>query len=113
MSDHDLVQRVREMRLPRAERQAARAERASERQMRRERDSEHSAARRAAATEAESRRQGGSYLDRTDYAVAASGTARARASVGDGRWLPGLPLGDTCGSAVHNGELAIAPGQLD
>jgi hypothetical protein len=53
---------LREMRLPRPERQAARAERAAERQIRRERDNEDSAARRAAATEAESRRQGGSYF---------------------------------------------------
>jgi hypothetical protein len=49
-----------EMRLPRPERQAARAERAVEMQMRRERDNEQSAARRAAALEAESRQFGGS-----------------------------------------------------
>jgi hypothetical protein len=42
-----------EMRLPRPERQAARAERAAENQMRRERDNEHSAERRADAAKAE------------------------------------------------------------
>jgi hypothetical protein len=42
-------------RLPRAERRAARAERETERQMRRERDNEHNAARLAAAREAEAR----------------------------------------------------------
>jgi hypothetical protein len=44
------------MRLPGPERQAARAEREAERQMRRERDNEWSAERRAAALEAEARR---------------------------------------------------------
>ncbi len=47
---------LRELRLPRAERAAARAERAVEREMRRERDNQETAARRAAAIEAESRR---------------------------------------------------------
>jgi hypothetical protein len=47
---------LRELRLPRPERHAARAERAAEAQIRRERDNEHSAARRAAALEAEARR---------------------------------------------------------
>jgi hypothetical protein len=42
-----------EMRLPRPERQAARAERAAEQQLRRERDNEHSAERRADAAAAE------------------------------------------------------------
>jgi hypothetical protein len=45
-----------EIRLPRPERRAARAERAAENQMRLERDNEHSAERRAAALEAERRR---------------------------------------------------------
>ena len=45
-----------EWRLPPPERRAARAEREAERQMRRERDNEHSATIRAAALEAESRR---------------------------------------------------------
>ncbi len=61
MRTPELVNRLREMRLPRPERQAARAERASEREMRRERDNQHSADRRAAAVDAESRRQGGIY----------------------------------------------------
>jgi hypothetical protein len=47
------------MRLPRPERQAARAEREAEQRLRRERDNEHSAARRAAALEAESMGDGG------------------------------------------------------
>jgi hypothetical protein len=59
---HSVRNWLREMRLPRPERQAARAERASEREIRRERDNEYGAARRAAATDAESRRQGGSYF---------------------------------------------------
>jgi hypothetical protein len=46
------------MRLPGPERQAARAEREAERQMRRERDNEETVARRAAALEAEARRYG-------------------------------------------------------
>jgi hypothetical protein len=61
MRTPELVNRLREMRLPGPERNAARAERASEREMRRERDNQHSAARRAAAVDAESRRQGGMY----------------------------------------------------
>ena len=48
-----------EMRLPRPERRAARAERETEYLLRRERDNEQSAARRAAALEAESRQFGG------------------------------------------------------
>jgi hypothetical protein len=47
---------VRELRLSRPEREAARAERRSERQMRRDRDNQHSAERRAAATQAEADR---------------------------------------------------------
>lgn len=50
-----------EMRLPRPERRAARAEREAEFRLRRERDNEHSAARRAAALEAESRRDSSGY----------------------------------------------------
>lgn len=61
MRKPDLMNRLRDLRLPGPERQAARAERASERQMRRERDNETTAERRAAALEAESRRQGGMY----------------------------------------------------
>jgi hypothetical protein len=49
---------LRELRLPRAERAAARAERAVEREMRRERDNQETAVRRAAAIEAEARRYG-------------------------------------------------------
>jgi hypothetical protein len=47
--------KLREWKLPADERQAARAERRVEAQMRRERDSEWTAERRAAALEAESR----------------------------------------------------------
>lgn len=47
---------LKELTLPRPERHAARAERAAEAQIRRERDNEHTAARRAAAVEAEARR---------------------------------------------------------
>lgn len=47
---------VRELRLPRPEREAARAERRVEREMRRERDNVYSAERRAAAVDAEARR---------------------------------------------------------
>ena len=47
---------VRERRLPAPERRAAQAERAAERQLRRERDNEQSATIRAAALEAERRR---------------------------------------------------------
>lgn len=48
-----------EMRMPRAEREAARADRAAETQLRREHDNQQSLARHAAALEAESRRFGG------------------------------------------------------
>jgi hypothetical protein len=54
---------LRELRMPRPERHAARAERAAEAQIRRERDNQHSAARRAAAVEAEARR----YRNLFDY----------------------------------------------
>jgi hypothetical protein len=50
-----------EWRLPSADRRAARAERETERQMKRERDNEETAARRAAALEAESRRYGSGH----------------------------------------------------
>ena len=52
---------LQEMRLPGPERQAARAEREAERQMKRERDNDETAARRAAALEAESRRYGSGH----------------------------------------------------
>jgi hypothetical protein len=57
----DLLARVRELRLPKDERRAARDERAAERQLRRERDNKETAARRAAAVDAEkySRHSGG------------------------------------------------------
>jgi hypothetical protein len=48
--------RLRELRLPRPERQAARAERLAERELRRERDNQETAERRAAALAAESQR---------------------------------------------------------
>jgi hypothetical protein len=51
--------RLRELRLPRPERRAARAERQAEREIRRERDNAETATRRAAAVEAESRRHSG------------------------------------------------------
>jgi hypothetical protein len=57
----DLLARVRELRLPKDERRAARADREAERELRRERDNQETAARRAAAVEAEkySRHSGG------------------------------------------------------
>ena len=59
MHDHrSSIARLRELRLPRAERAAARAERRVEQAMRIERDNEWSAARRAEAFEAELRRYG-------------------------------------------------------
>jgi len=48
---------LREMRLPRAERAARRAERRAEDEMRRSRDNDETPERRAAALEAEARRQ--------------------------------------------------------
>jgi hypothetical protein len=56
---YEPLTRLRELRLPRPERQAARAERNAEREIRRERDSAETAARRAAALEAESQRYTG------------------------------------------------------
>jgi hypothetical protein len=52
---------ARELRLPRAERAAARSERLAEAAIRRERDNEETAERRAAAIEAERRKHGGFY----------------------------------------------------
>jgi hypothetical protein len=49
-------ERLRELRLPRDERAAAREERRAERQLRKERDNDHRVERRAAAVEAEARR---------------------------------------------------------
>jgi hypothetical protein len=49
---------LRELRLPRDERAAARAERKAEAEMSRERDNLHSADRRAARVEAERRKEG-------------------------------------------------------
>ena len=60
---YEPLTRLRELRLPGPEREAARAERQAERQMRRERDNAETAARRAAALEAESRRYDG-YMGR-------------------------------------------------
>jgi hypothetical protein len=51
-----LLERLKDRRLPRAEREAARAERHAEEQMRRERDNTHTPERRAAALEAEANR---------------------------------------------------------
>ncbi len=53
---HETVVRLRELRLPKPERAAARAERRVERQIRLERDNLHSPERRAAALDAEVRR---------------------------------------------------------
>jgi hypothetical protein len=50
---------LRELRMPRAERAAARAERRVEEEMRQERDNAETAERRAAAVEAERRRYSG------------------------------------------------------
>jgi hypothetical protein len=51
-----VVDRLRELRLPKPEREAAKAERRAEAQIRLERDNQYSAERRAAALEAELRR---------------------------------------------------------
>jgi hypothetical protein len=51
-----VVERIRELRLPKPEREAAKAERRVEAQIRSERDNQYSAERRAAALEAEIRR---------------------------------------------------------
>jgi hypothetical protein len=53
-----LVVRLRELRLPKPERHAAKAEREAEARIRAERDNPHTAERRAAALEAEIRRYG-------------------------------------------------------
>jgi hypothetical protein len=53
---HEPLVRLRELRLPAPERQAARAERAAEAQIRRERDNQETVERRAAALQAESHR---------------------------------------------------------
>jgi hypothetical protein len=52
---------LHELRLPRPEREAARAERRAERLIRQERDNEETAVRRAAAADAEARRYGPYY----------------------------------------------------
>ena len=52
---------LRELRLPRPEREAARAERRAEEAIRRERDNPESAEQRAAAIAAEARRHGNHY----------------------------------------------------
>jgi len=57
---HERLARLHELRLPRPEREAARAERLAERQLRLERDNQESAERRAAALAAESQRH--SYI---------------------------------------------------
>jgi hypothetical protein len=51
-----VVERIRELKLPKPERQAAQAERRVEAQIRRERDNPYTAERRKAALEAEIRR---------------------------------------------------------
>jgi hypothetical protein len=53
---HERLARLRELRLPAPERQAARSERAAEAQIRRERDNQYTAERRAAAMQAEADR---------------------------------------------------------
>jgi hypothetical protein len=55
------MQVLRDLRLPREEREAARSERHAEGELRRQRDNEQSAARRAAALEAEARRNSASH----------------------------------------------------
>jgi hypothetical protein len=57
-----LLERLRDWRLPRAEREAARAERRAEEQMRRERDNPETPERRAAAREAEAKRWPSIYI---------------------------------------------------
>jgi hypothetical protein len=56
---HEPLARLRELRLPAPERRAARAERAAEAQIRRERDNQETAERRAAALEADAHRYDG------------------------------------------------------
>jgi hypothetical protein len=57
-----LLERLKDWRLPRAESEAARAERRVEEQMRRERDNTHTPERRAAALEAEAKRWPSIYI---------------------------------------------------
>ena len=57
-----LLERLQDWRLPRAEREAARAERRAEEQMRRERDNQETPERRAAARDAEAKRWSGTYI---------------------------------------------------
>jgi hypothetical protein len=62
MRDHrSPAQVIREWQLPRAEREAAAAERRAEHELRRERDNQETAARRAAALEAEARKGVGGW----------------------------------------------------
>ena len=56
-----IMEMLRELRLSRDERWAARSERLVEREMRRQRDNEQTSARRAAALQAESRRNSNSH----------------------------------------------------
>jgi hypothetical protein len=62
--------RLREWRLPRAERGAARAERRAERALRLERDSQHGLERRAAALDAEAKR----YASYSGHGLGAGGS---------------------------------------
>jgi hypothetical protein len=57
-----VVDRLRELRLPKPERGAAKAERRAEAQIRLERDNQYSAERRAAALEAEIRRYSDGFI---------------------------------------------------
>ena len=62
MRDHrSPAQVIREWRQPRAEREAAAAERRAEHELRRQRDNQETAARRAAALEAEARKGVGGW----------------------------------------------------
>jgi hypothetical protein len=56
-------ERLKDLRLPRDDRDAARAERRAEQQMRRERDNTETAERRAAALDAESKRYNPHYYN--------------------------------------------------
>jgi hypothetical protein len=58
---HEPLARLRELRLSRPERRAARAEREAEAQIRRDRDNQHTAERRAAANQAEADRYKGEF----------------------------------------------------
>ena len=57
-----LLERLKDWRLPRAEREAARAERRAEEQLRRERDNPETPERRAAALDAEIKRWPTTYI---------------------------------------------------